>query len=313
MTVIVGPNPFESLAALPDVHMSLTLTALSPISHGAGTSGNTQLLRTREVVGPDGSRASVPYVSGNSLRHTLRAALAWHLVRTLEVEDGALAKRTVDLLWSGGALTTTGNQADLDMIRRVHQLIPGLGLLGYSAKSDITAGTLWVDDVELVCSENAHRLPPRLADHPHASMPNGAFRTETFGTRHDVAGTPVDRFIRLAELDGTLDSVQMIHDMQVIKPGATLYSGLHLTVPTFGHLAAFAAAWLEAAPRVDGRQVINLGGKRATGYGQCAVELDASGQMPDQYRDIEGLAAAYETHLRDNRDAILALLEEITG
>lgn len=309
MTVIVGPNPFESLAALPDVHIPLTLTALSPISHGAGTSGNTQLLRTREVVGPDGSRASVPYISGNSLRHTLRAAFAWHLVRTLEVEDGSLAKRTVDLLWSGGALTTTGNQADLDMIRRVHQLVPGLGLLGYSAKSDITAGTLWVDDVDLVCAENAHRLPPRLADHPHASMPNGAFRTETFGTRHDVAGTPVDRFIRLAELDGTLDSVQMINDMQVIKPGATLYTGLHLAVPTFGHLAAFVTAWSEAAPHVDGRQVINLGGKRAVGYGQCQV--DADWQSLEQLSD--GLVAAYETHLRDHREEILNLLGEITG
>ena len=160
MTFIVGPNPFESLAALPDVHIPLTLTALSPISHGAGTSGNTQLLRTREVVGPDGSRASVPYVSGNSLRHTLRAALAWHLVRTLEVEDGSLAKRTVDLLWSGGALTTTGNQADLDMIRRVHQLVPGLGLFGYSAKSDITAGTLWVDESGRLRGE---RAPPAAA------------------------------------------------------------------------------------------------------------------------------------------------------
>lgn len=310
MTVIVGPNPFESLAALPDVHIPLTLTALSPISHGAGTSGNTQLLRTREVVGPDGSRASVPYVSGNSLRHTLRAAFAWHLVRTLDVEDGSLAKRTVDLLWSGGALTTTGNQADLDMIRRVHQLIPGLGLFGYSAKSDIIAGTLWVDDVELVCAENAHRLPPRLADHPHASMPNGAFRTETFGTRHDVAGTPVDRFIRLAELGGALESVQMISDMQVIKPGATLYTGLHLFVPTFGHIAAFAASFHAAAPRVDGRDVINLGGKRSVGYGQCEVTIVEEWDLPFQTSE---LAAAYETHLRDHRAEILALLEEITG
>src|SRR5690606_14222231 len=162
----------------------LTLTALSPISHGAGTSGNTQLLRTREVVGPDGSRASVPYISGNSLRHTLRAAFAWHLVRTLEVEDGSLAKRTVDLLWSGGALPTPGTPPAPDWIRRVPPLLPGLGLLGSSAKSDITAGTLWVDDADLVCAETAHRLPPRLADPPHAAMPKGAFRTETFGTRH---------------------------------------------------------------------------------------------------------------------------------
>src|SRR5690606_13455418 len=136
-------------------------------------------------------------------------AFAWHLARTLDVEDGSLAKRTVDLLWSGGALTTTGNQADLDIIRRVHQLVPGHGPIGYSAKNDITASSPWVDGVDLVCAENAHRLPPRLADHPHASMPNGAFRTETFGTRHDVAGTPVDRFIRLAELGGALESVQM--------------------------------------------------------------------------------------------------------
>src|SRR5690606_8939015 len=42
VTVIVESNPFESLAALPDVHIPLTLTVLSPISHGAGTSGNTQ-------------------------------------------------------------------------------------------------------------------------------------------------------------------------------------------------------------------------------------------------------------------------------
>jgi len=307
-------SQFESLAALPDVHIPLTLTVLSPISHGAGTSGNTQLLRTREVVGPDGSRASVPYVSGNSLRHTLRAAMAWHLVRTLEVEDGSLSKRVVDLLWSGGALTTTGNQADLDMIRRVHQLVPGLGLFGYSAKSDITAGTLWVDDVELVCAENAHRLPPRLADHPHASMPNGAFRSEVFGTRHDVLGTPVDRFIKTVdELVGGMESVQMIHDMQVIKPGATLYTGLHLVAPTFGHLAAFATAVTEAMPTVDGRPVLNLGGKRATGYGQCAVELDASWKIPDQYRDVAGLVAAYEDHLRTHRAEILTLLEEITG
>src|SRR5690606_9533667 len=138
-------------------------------------------------------------------------------------------------LWSGVALTATGNQSDLDMIRLVHQLVPGLGLFGYSSKSCIIAGALWVDDVGLVCAENAHRLPTRLADHPHASMPNGAFRSEVFGTRHDVLGTPVDRFIKPAEeLVGGMESVQMIHDMQVIKPGATLYTGLHLFVPTFG-------------------------------------------------------------------------------
>lgn len=297
---------FTSLAATPDVHLPLTLTALSAISHGAGTSGNTQLLRTRDVISPEGKRAAVPYVSGNSLRHTLRAASAWHLLRTLDVRDGTLPKRTVDLLFSGGALSTTGNQADLEMNRRVHQLIPALGLFGYSARSDITAGTLWADDVELVCSENAARLPARLVDHPHAKLSNGALRTETFGTRHDITSTPADRFMALADgLDTAVETTQMIYDMQVIKPGATLYTGLHLATPTWGHTAAFGAALDEAAPEIDGRRVINLGGKRSTGYGQCAL-----GQVD---YDLAGARGDYESHLCDNRDEILALLDQVTA
>lgn len=301
---------FTSLSAREDVHLPLTLTALSAISHGAGTSGNTQLLRTRDIITPDGKRASVPYVSGNSLRHTLRAASAWHLLRTLDTEDCSLPKRTVDLLFSGGALSTTGNQSDLEMNRKVHQLLPALGLFGYSAKSDITAGTLWADDVELVCAENTNRLPGRLTDHPHAKLPNGALRTETFGTRHDIAGTPADRFMQLADgmFDATVETTQMIYDMQVIKPGATLYTGLHLATPTAGHVAAFFTALAEAAPEVDGRRVINLGGKRSTGYGQCALDT-----LPEVETTVSTRQDAYEDHLRDNRDDILTLLDQVTA
>src|SRR5690606_38612511 len=125
---------------------------------------------------------------------------------------------------------------------------------------------------------------------------------------HDVAGTPVDRFIRLAELGGALESVQMISDMQVIKPGATLYTGLHLFVPTFGHLAAFTAAWLDAAPHVDGRRVINPGGTRSGGYGLCEVTTGEAWHLPCQ---PSRLVAAYETPRRDHRAEILARLEEI--
>src|SRR5690606_33427432 len=124
-------------------------------------------LRTTDVILPDGRRVAVPYVSGNSVRHTLRAALAWHLVRTLSLPERSLSKRAVDLLWSGGALTTTGNQANLQLTRRVHTRLPGVSVLGYSAQSDIVAGTLWVDNIHLVCAENAFRLPVHLASHPH--------------------------------------------------------------------------------------------------------------------------------------------------
>lgn len=308
------------LHALPDVHLPLTLTALDPISHGAGTSGNTQLLRTQDVLQPDGRRVSVPYVSGNSLRHTLRAALAWHLVRTLGLPERSLPKAVVDLLWSGGALSETGNQVNLETARRVSTTLPALSLMGFSARSDITAGTLWADNVHLVCAENAFRLPAHLAGHPHAALPGGAMRGEAFGTRHDVRGTPVDRYIAMLTATGEdgIDlglsapvepaTTQMIYDMQVIKPGAVLYTGLHLLAPTPGHIAALAVAVDEAMPQVDGRRVLALGGKRSTGYGACAVNdgLDALG-------DLAALRAAYEAHLAERRGDILALLKDVVG
>lgn len=307
---------FGSLAAVEDVHLPLTLTAVEPISHGAGTSGNTQLLRTADVILPDGRRTAVPYVSGNSLRHTLRAALAWHLVRTLNLPERSLSKKVVDLLWSGGALTSTGNQADLELNRRVHTRLPGVGALGYSAQSDIVAGTLWVDNIHLVCQENRFRLPVHLADHPHAKLPAGAMRTETFGTRHDVAGTPVDRYIALLDNTGELDlgtaeplpTTQMIYDMQVIKPGAVLWSGLHLYAPTAGHVAALAVAVDEAAPEVAGHRILPLGGKRSVGFGSCRLEADLT-----VLGDVAELRAQYEAHLHAHREEILTLLDEVTG
>ncbi|HEY9440195.1 MAG TPA: hypothetical protein VIS29_16425 [Streptomyces sp.] len=304
------------LRALPDVRLPITLTALDPISHGAGTSGNTQLLRTQDAL-VNGRPVSVPFVSGNSLRHTLRAALAWHLVRTLNLPEKSLPKAVVDLLWSAGALSETGNQVDLETARTVSATVPALSLLGYSARSDITAGTLWADFVHVVCAENAFRLPDRLAGHPHARLTCGAMRGETFGTRHDVRGTQVDRYIKLLGDGDELDlgvgatepaTTQMIYDMQVIKPGTVLWTELHLAAPTPGHVAALAVALDEAAPLAGGRRVLALGGKRSTGHGACRLDADLT-----VFGDLTALRAAYEQHLADRRDDILALLPKVVG
>jgi len=143
-------------------------------------------------------------------------------------------------------------------------------------------------------------------------------RTETFGTRHDVAGTPVDRYIALALLDNTgeldlgtaepLPTTQMIYDMQVIKPGAVLWSGLHLYAPTAGHVAALAVAVDEAAPEVAGHRILPLGGKRSVGFGSCRLEADLT-----VLGDVAELRAQYEAHLHAHREEILTLLDEVTG
>lgn len=290
-TTTITPAPATTIA--------LTATLTSPLHHGAGSSGNTSLLRTHEVIQPDGTHTRVPFLSANSVRHGLRDALAWHAATVLAIEPGSLTKGSVDLLWSGGGVTTTGAQTDLDMARCVEDLYPALGLLGYAARSDIIAGTLRVTDLELICRENAWRLPAHLAGHELARQGQAAYRTEEFGTRHDVASTPVSRFIEAA---GELTSSQMIYDLQALTPGAVLYGSMSLTPAATGdHRRVLGAALALWAP--DG--VVHLGAKNALGYG--TARLDG---LPEGLDDD---LAWWTDRLLARRDDVLALIAELSA
>lgn len=271
----------------------LTVTLTAPLHHGAGSAGNTSLLRTQEIVLPDGSTARVPFVSANSVRHGLRDALAWHAVRTLQIADGSLAKAVVDLLWSGGAVTTTGAQTNLEMARRINAIFPALGLLGYAAQSDIISGTLRVSDFVLVCQENAWRLPAGLQEPKKAA----AFRTEEFGTRHDVGRSAVQRFVSaVADATGT----QMIYDVQAITAGARLYGEVSLTpAATAGHRLALGAALALWAP--DGKAF--FGAKSATGYGAAMVDGLPADDSLGQWTE----------HVESHGAEIVALLDEVAN
>ena len=278
---------------------TITATLTQPLHHGAGSSGNTSLLRTEESVMPDGTHARAPFVSGNSVRHGLRSALAWHTTAALGIPDGTLSKGAVDLLWSGGAVTTTGAQTNLDLTRRIEGLYPALGLLGFAAQSDIYAGTLRVSPLILVCRENAWRLPAEIAALPHASKGSAAYRAEEFGTRHDVAGTPVDRYIdTVGQITGT--TTQMIYDMQVLKPGSVLWGEITLTpAATEAHHRVLGAALALWAPQ----GLAHLAAKNAVGYGQVSVPLDDS---TDDLAWWTGL-------LSDRRADIFDLIREVAG
>jgi hypothetical protein len=291
------------------VHLPLVATLTAPLHHGSGTAGNTALLRTQDIVLPDGRAASVPFVSGNSVRHTLRAALAWHLVGTLGIEEGSLSKPVVDLLWSGGAITKTGAETRLDRARRVEELLPFLSLLGFSAGSDMVAGTLSVNHLHLVCAENTWRLPAVLESSPHAAKGAGAYRGEEFGTRHDIVGTPVQRY--LADVGDVVGSTtQMIYDMQVLKAGAVLAGSLDLTpAATAAQRAVLLVALDEAAPsRGGGARTIRLAAKAAVGYGQAALVVDLS-----PLGDVTAARTWWETHLVGHREEILELLAEVVA
>lgn len=295
-------------AATADVTVPLIMTAADGVVHGAGIAGNSQLLRMQETLQPDGTRTRVPYVSGNSLRHALRSALAWHLVRLLEVPAGSLTKAAVDLLWSGGSLSATGSQADLETARAAATLLPGLGLLGYSARSDIRGGTLNVGNVHVVCRENAWRLPGPLRDHPHAALPGGIAVSEEFGTRHDAARSAAARYLAAANGEPA-GSVQMIYDAQVVRPGAVLWSSLLLQAPAPGHAGALAVACDELMPSDGAHRRLTLGGRRSAGFGTCLLDPDCLAPLGD----VAAHRAGYEARLLANRDEALALIARVTG
>ena len=281
-------------------------TLLSPLAHGAGNAGNTRLLRTQEVINPDtGDVARVPFLSAASIRHGLRSALAQHLASTL-LEPGSLTKPAVDLLWSGGAVSSTGAQVDLELERRVDTLLPSLSLLGYAAQSDIHEGVLRVSDLILICDENKWRIPARAAQPVKRAA---AYRGEEFGTRHDIANTPAAAFIQAADtLTGEIEPVkttQMIFDTQVLLTGARMHGTIGLTpAATETHRMVLDAALALWAPNGDAW----LGASTATGYGH--VDIDWGDRDADTLRQNNALAAWTE-NLHDHADDIRQLIAEV--
>ena len=282
--------------------VQLTITLTSPLHHGAGSSGNTSLMRTQEVMQPGGGSVRVPFVSGASVRHHLRDVLAWRMADILGWEPESLSKAAVDLLWTGGAVTKTGAVTDLAMARRVEDAVPSLAAFGYAAQSDIITGTVRATDLILACAENAWRLPESLPAEVTARRA-AHYRTDEFGTRHDVATTPVARLVQHADMLAGVKTTQMIWDMQLLKAGSMLHGALTLTpAATDAHdmiLAAAVALW---AP--DGEA--QIGAKGAQGYGRCRVDgIDPSWAAA-------GLAA-WEAHVTAHADDITAVVQDLTA
>ncbi|ERS60789.1 hypothetical protein HMPREF1261_00453 [Corynebacterium sp. KPL1818] len=281
-----------TITPTPQTTINLTIDLTAPFHHGAGTAGNTSLLRTQDVVQPDGTVSRVPFLSAASIRHALRDALAWHTAHTLDIEPGTLSKGTVDLLWTGGAVSSTGAKTDLDMMRRVEEHYPALSMLGYAAKSDIITGTLRASDLILVCQENDWRLPKHLRGARRAA----AYRTEEFGTRHDQATSPAGRYLEVVD---NVDTAQMIWDTQTLAAGSCLHGTISLTpAATAMHHAILDAALALWAPHGQ----VTIGAKTAQGYG--------AGTLRDQSDRTDQLEE-WTQHLTDHKQDIIDLLNEL--
>lgn len=320
--------------------LAFTGIALDAIHHGAGTSGNTSMLRTQEIVTEDGEDARVPFISGNSIKHMIRQAGVEHAIEVMGVEDGSLSKQVVDLLFSGGHLSKSGAAVNLRAARSLAELFPILSICGYSAGNYMTASKLQVDQVHLVCRENAFRLPTSMKEVPQSKLRAATFRGEDFGTRHEASKNPhVRRLLTGAQskqltdgvsdrLDAAVDTgkmaakqttSQMIYDYQVIMPGALLYGGLSYRDLDPLEMAALKASLSHACRgEVPSGLVYHFGAKSSIGLGRVALKwsgtvrgivaaptVEDASVIPQVGPDWEG---AYAAHLRERRGEILEAL-----
>ncbi len=315
--------------------IDIRATALEPIVHGAGTSGNTQLLRMQELA--DGTK--VPFLSGNSVKHKLRSCGVQYALDTMEVTDHSLTKAEIDLLFSGGHLSKSGAAVDLSRARKLEELFPMLGLCGYSAGNVMTESKIRVSHLHVVCRENAWRVPDDLLDHPAIGARVGMLCIDEFGTRHDQGNKHVARRLLTEDAgaravakktkqlkepsgDGPAergDSAQMIYDFGAIAAGTTLWGMIQVAELTDLERAALASAFHYAAvDRRGDHLVIGVGAKTSIGYGALKIELRGAIRVaPPQYVADQSLTVAgdtlgarYATHLRERKEEILAALRE---
>lgn len=312
-------------------------TALGPIRHGGNTVGNVQQFRRHEVFHPDGSRWSVPFVSGNSFKNFIRRNAASFAVEAMDM-SGQMSKGDVQLVFSGGALTKSGSSTRLDKARAAAQAMPVLGLCGYSAGNTMTESMVKVDHFDLACAETAHLTAHLLEKYAPEHLPklqqySSDFIEVWWGTRHE----PTRRramldLMREEERDALVlatseakdkksdkgDSLQMMYEYEVLAAGSVLVGGFSLSNGvTEDELQAFRSAFIFASEGVapDGGLICRIGGGSSTGSGKVSLRLFGllgEGIKPLQLVPTEKLCPPREAGT-DYDEAMLAYIERLAG
>jgi len=290
----------------------MVMTALSPIRHGGETTGNVQQFRKHEVFHEDGTRWSVPFLSGNSIKNFIRRNSAAFALEALGIKGG-LTRTEVQLIFSGGSLTAKGSSVRLDKAREASRKLPVLGLCGYSAGNTMVESQVRVDHAELVCSETAKTVGDRLrryAPEHEAKLSQYAsdFVQVFWGTRHEptrrrgflelISDEEQEALVAEQSKDkkDKGDSLQMMYEFETCAKGSVFVGGFSFpNGVTEDELQAFRSAFIYASEGQadDGGIIVSMGGGSSTGMGRFSVKLYgalAQGIRPLAFHDTDALA-----------------------
>lgn len=138
------------------------IEAKTPIAHHSEVLGNSAVAMRAKKRLPDGGFASIPIVTGDTMRHGLREAAAYAFLDAAGMLDkGALGEAALRLLFSGGTVTGRGDASmiKLDDFAVMTELVPALSLLGGCADNRVIPGQINCDDALLICDETRHLVP----------------------------------------------------------------------------------------------------------------------------------------------------------
>lgn len=140
--------------------LEFLLEAESPLAHHEASYGNTAVIMRQRIRQRDGTFASVPIVTGDTMRHGLREAATYALLDIAGMLGETLSESALRLLFAGGMVTGGGGQSvRLDDYREMVDLVPTLALLGGCAMNRVIPGQMVVDPALLICEETKHVVP----------------------------------------------------------------------------------------------------------------------------------------------------------
>lgn len=139
--------------------IEMVLRAEQPIAHHEGVVGNEAVVMRESVFLPNGRKARVPIITGDTIRHGLREASARATLEAAGLLEAVHGESALRLMFAGGQMLKGTDTLRLDDYREMADLFPPLALLGGCAGNRIIPGQIEVGRAYLVCEESAHLMP----------------------------------------------------------------------------------------------------------------------------------------------------------
>jgi len=219
------------------------------------------------------SKASIPYISGNSIRGILRRIIMRDF--TLLADIKTIEKQRYHMLFTGGNITDSTEFEDIQRREEMIEMCPPLALLGSAIGNMTIESDMKVGGARLLCKEYG------TGDASFWELIG-----EEFGTRSDSSKT--ERTLEIVGAHEGKSANQMIYSYETFLVGAEF--GHSFAVTTTDELT-ISCFWRMIKLF---KEQCYLGGSSATGNGRIDIDLEVP----------EGADKAYVEYIKEKKDDI---------